>query len=257
MRPHKRKKRPRAPPPPSFAREMSVPCPTAQSSQFSAQITQGVRSVSINDEPCSEVGEEEGEEEGEGEGEEVEDEPAFPERGALVTIHDGGPAARVGRIVAPADDEHYEVTLGASNETVHISQLSELCTTGTKLAHTKLVVWTASSPDAARLEMLRESHTPCLGLRIDNAGIWQALSLREIKPGEMSHYGTLADLDCPSTEYVKVKMVMLGRDRSIARRVLTGSPGRAVPREARTLRGEHRRTIVDRLCCLVESAHQP
>ena len=118
-----------------------------------------------------------------------------------------------------ADDEHYEVTVGASNETVHISQLSEFyyeTPSSTELGefHDD-VAWTASSSDAARLEMLRESHTPCLGLRIDNAGIWQALSLRKIKPGEMSHYGTLADLDCPSTEYVKVKMVMLGRDRSI------------------------------------------
>ena len=28
-------------------------------------------------------------------------------------------------------------------------------------------------------------------------------------------YNTLADLDCPSTEYVRVQMVMLGRDRRI------------------------------------------
>ena len=160
-----------------------------------ARITQGMRSVSTN------------------------------EIGALVTIHDGGPAARVGRIVAPTDDEHYEVTVGASNETVHISQLSELYyETPSSLSFTTElgefhddvpVAWTASSSDAARLEMLRESHTPCLGLKIDGAGIWVAYSTREIGENNTLAYNTLADLDCPSTEYVRVQMVLLGRDRRI------------------------------------------
>lgn len=154
-----------------------------------AQITQGVRSVSTNDEP-------------------------FPELGALVTIHDGGPAARVGRLVAAADDEHYEVAVGESNETVHISHLREYIG---HPAQFLLEVGRTDSmlSDAAHLKMLRESHTPCLGLRTDDAGIWQAFALREIKGGEKSHYSTLADIDCPSTEYVNVQMVMLGPDRSI------------------------------------------
>ena len=154
------------------------------------------------------------------------DEQPFPEVGALVTIHDGGPEARVGRIVAAADDEHYEVTVGASHEIVHISQLSEYYgheAQGNFVEEVARVfdsmpferVFDNLPSDAARLKMLRESHTPCLGLRTDDAGIWQAFALREIKGGETSHYSTLADIDCPSTEYVNVQMVMLGPDRSI------------------------------------------
>ena len=128
--------------------------------------------------------------------------------------------------MAAADDEHYEVTVGASHEIVHISQLSEYYgheAQGNFVEEVARVfdsmpferVFDNLPSDAARLKMLRESHTPCLGLRIDDAGIWQALYLREVNAGEMSHYSTLADLECPSTEYVNVQMVMLGPDRSI------------------------------------------
>ena len=119
--------------------------------------------------------------------------------------------------MAAADDEHYEVAVGESNETVHISHLREYIG---HPAQFLLEVGRTDSmlSDAAHLKMLRESHTPCapcLGLRTDDAGIWQAFALREIKGGETSHYSTLADIDCPSTEYVNVQMVMLGPDRSI------------------------------------------